>query len=255
MVLLAVSIMLVFVYTNVQTDRKGYSMKFIKTMAASAASLIMAGGLAGSALAVSPISNGSFETGPANPGAFDTLSAGDTSITGWTVTTGDIDYINSYWQSSDGNRSLDMNGAQPGGISQNLVTAPGHTYKVTFDLAGNPVGGPAVKTLDVDSGGLPTTYSFDTTGRSVTDMGWTSETYMFTASGTSTPLTFTSTTGSGLGNFWGPALDNVAVSDATTKDACKDGGWKNFGSPSFKNQGDCVSYFQSSDNATGNKTK
>jgi hypothetical protein len=27
------------------------------------------------------------------------------------------------------------------------------------------------------------------------------------------------------------------------KDQCKNGGWQNFTSPSFKNQGDCVSYF------------
>ena len=27
------------------------------------------------------------------------------------------------------------------------------------------------------------------------------------------------------------------------KDQCKNGGWQNFSSPSFKNQGDCVSYF------------
>ena len=32
------------------------------------------------------------------------------------------------------------------------------------------------------------------------------------------------------------------------KDQCKNGGWQNFTSPSFKNQGDCVSYF-----ATGGK--
>jgi hypothetical protein len=28
----------------------------------------------------------------------------------------------------------------------------------------------------------------------------------------------------------------------TTKDQCKDGGWKTFTSPAFKNQGDCVSF-------------
>lgn len=33
-----------------------------------------------------------------------------------------------------------------------------------------------------------------------------------------------------------------------TKDQCKNGGWNNFSSPKFKNQGDCVSYF-----ATGGK--
>ena len=27
------------------------------------------------------------------------------------------------------------------------------------------------------------------------------------------------------------------------KDDCKNGGWQNFTSPSFKNQGDCVSFF------------
>ena len=28
----------------------------------------------------------------------------------------------------------------------------------------------------------------------------------------------------------------------TDKDQCKDGGWQNFTAPSFKNQGQCVSY-------------
>ena len=27
------------------------------------------------------------------------------------------------------------------------------------------------------------------------------------------------------------------------KDQCKDGGWQNFTSPTFKNQGECVNYF------------
>ena len=31
-----------------------------------------------------------------------------------------------------------------------------------------------------------------------------------------------------------------------SKDECKDGGWENFTNPSFKNQGDCVSYFSRS---------
>jgi hypothetical protein len=61
-------------------------------------------------------------------------------------------------------------------------------------------------------------------------------------------LTFTSTT---AGAF-GPALDNVVVTEVVpTKNDCKDGGWvsmiDNQGN-SFKNQGDCVSYF-----ATGGK--
>ncbi len=36
---------------------------------------------------------------------------------------------------------------------------------------------------------------------------------------------------------------------------CFKDGWMDFNNPSFKNQGDCVSYVQSSENAVGNKTK
>lgn len=40
-----------------------------------------------------------------------------------------------------------------------------------------------------------------------------------------------------------------------SKDECKNEGWMTFSSPTFKNQGDCVSYVQSNFNAVGNKTK
>jgi len=53
--------------------------------------------------------NGSFELGP-TPGSFVTLNNGDTSITGWTVVNGDIDYVGSYWVASDGTRSLEIAG-------------------------------------------------------------------------------------------------------------------------------------------------
>ena len=44
----------------------------------------------------------------------------------------------------------------------------------------------------------------------------------------------------------------VLVGPPTTKDACKNGGWMTFNNPSFKNQGQCVSYV-ASNNHTGNK--
>jgi hypothetical protein len=37
-------------------------------------------------------------------------------------------------------------------------------------------------------------------------------------------------------------LQEPAPATPTTKDQCKDGGWKTFTNPSFKNQGDCVSF-------------
>lgn len=39
------------------------------------------------------------------------------------------------------------------------------------------------------------------------------------------------------------------------KNACKEGGWRVFNNPTFKNQGDCVSYVQSNENAVGNKSR
>lgn len=48
---------------------------------------------------------------------------------------------------------------------------------------------------------------------------------------------------------------NLIKAAPTTKEECKNDGWKSFTRPAFKNQGDCVSYLQSSPNAKGNKAK
>lgn len=40
------------------------------------------------------------------------------------------------------------------------------------------------------------------------------------------------------------ALPAAAATSPTTKDQCKNGGWKTFTNPTFKNQGDCVSYVE-----------
>jgi len=45
------------------------------------------------------------------------------------------------------------------------------------------------------------------------------------------------------------------IGPPTDKNECKKDGWKIFDNPSFKNQGDCVSYVQSNGNAIGNKNK
>lgn len=45
------------------------------------------------------------------------------------------------------------------------------------------------------------------------------------------------------------------VGPPANKEECKNGGWQTFNNPSFKNQGDCVSYVQSNPNALGNKNK
>lgn len=160
--------------------------------------------------------NGSFEGG-GNPGSsWITLSTGNPSITGWTVTAGSIDYMGSVWQHSNGNRSLDMSGVSAGAIAQTFPTTSGQTYTVKFDLSGNPGygTGTGVKQLRVsvdNSANTNQTYEFDTTGKSLSNMGWVEKTFTFTASGSSTTLTFTSL----VNSAYGPALDNVRLDGET----------------------------------------
>jgi len=167
-----------------------------------------------SALIVTPvqaanlIQNGSFETATVNPGAsFIGLGAGSTAITGWTVSQGSIDYIGTLWQASNGSRSLDLSGENAGGIQQTFNTTVGKTYRVTFDLAGNTFTSPTIKDMRVSAGGSSADFSFDTTGKSNSNMGWLSKSWDFTANSTTTTLEFISLTNS----FAGPALDNVSV--------------------------------------------
>ncbi len=202
--------------------------------------------LSGATLAFTGPTNGSFETGTYVDGGsgFEQLNAGDTSIDGWTVDSGSVDWIGTYWPAEDGAMSIDLSGADAGTISQVLATTIGNTYTVSFFLSGNPAGPPTVKTLDVTAtGAAPASYTYDVTGNDLTNMNWTAETFTFLATSASTTLSFVSTT---AGAF-GPALDNVTISETVpTKADCKNGGWQTMidnAANSFKNQGDCVSYF------------
>ena len=166
---------------------------------------------AGTAEATNLINNGSFEIG-INPGAtFIRLNQVSTGIDNWTITGPgpNIDYIGNLWEASDGRRSIDLDGqiGSAGGIQQTFNTTIGQEYLVTFDLAGNPFRGPQIKQMRVEAAGQFSDFTFDITGKSVNNMGWTSESWNFTANELQTTLQFTSLTGSG----WGPALDNVNV--------------------------------------------
>lgn len=154
--------------------------------------------------------NGSFERGP-NPQGLITYSAGATAISGWVVSRGDIDYIDETWDAANGSRSLDLNGFIPGGIAQNFATVPGQRYRVSFDLAGNPDGGSPIKTLRVQAGGRSANFSFNTTGQSLSNMGWQRKSWIFTANRNVTTLEFVSLSTQSINRAWGPALDNVSV--------------------------------------------
>ena len=171
-------------------------------------------GVAGLADAL-PFQNGSFELGSYTSNPFDTLAAGNTNITGWTINSGSVDWIGNYWDASEGSRSLDMSGLSLGSISQTFDTVAGLTYQILFDMAGNVDGDPTTKILDVTVATPEVTqiFTFDTTGLARPDnMGWTTYSFFFTPNSSSTTLTFTSV----LDNpndpiYYGAALDNVRV--------------------------------------------
>lgn len=152
--------------------------------------------------------NGSFEEGP-EPGSFIELASGDARVKGWTAGGAGVDYIGSLWQPGDAlRRSVDLNHLGPGSVEQTIRTVPGATYKVAWAMAGNPGGAPANKTMTVTAnGGSAATYSFDTRGKSFTNMGWLEKWYTFAVTTSTTVLKFTSTT---PGAF-GPVIDGVKI--------------------------------------------
>lgn len=153
--------------------------------------------------------NGSFESPTRRTGTWTLLNEGDMSIDGWVVGPGSVDHINGYWSGSDGTHSVDLDGSAVGQIYQDLTGLVfGRTYRVAFDLSGNPDCGPAVKTVAVSAAGQSATFSFDTSGLSRPAIPWVTHYFEFTATAETERLTFASQTG---GQYCGPALDNVRV--------------------------------------------
>lgn len=130
---------------------------------------------------------------------------------GWTTSKGNVEVVGaSWWLPSEGFNSVDLDGTSVGGISQDITTAVSASYRVFFDLAGNFAGPPTVKQLRVSAAGIYEDYSFDTYGKSATDMGWVTHTFDFTATSTTTTLIFESMDTGGVNA--GPAIDNVSIS-------------------------------------------
>ena len=178
---------------------------------------------------------------------YESLQSESTAISGWTVI--DVDWINTYWKAPGGN-SIDLNGNGAGGVWQTFHTISGATYDVSFWLAGN-----------FDPSSIKTTWTamvwtqrpgnvkyFTVTEPdtwSHQDMGFQLKHYVFTATATSTKLTFFGDLNT---MYWGPVIADVSVVRVPTSGVqCKDPGWQLYSNPStlmpFMNQGQCVSYF------------
>ncbi|MEQ9359981.1 choice-of-anchor C family protein [Coleofasciculus chthonoplastes] len=158
------------------------------------------------AQAANIIKNGSFEIG-SEPGEFLPLSVGSTDIQDWTVIKGGIDYYGTGWLAADGNRSLDLNGTPGvGGVAQTFSTKDGQQYLVSFDFAGHPSG--FLQTMEVAAAGQSELFSFQA-GTDPKNIGWHTQSWLFTAIDTETTLEFSSLQTNY--EFGGPALDNVSV--------------------------------------------
>jgi choice-of-anchor C domain-containing protein len=155
-------------------------------------------------LAQSVFINRSFEDGK-DPGDAMVVPPGSAAIDGWTVVGGNVLYVGRKWQPSQGLRSVGL--PCGGGISQTLETDPDQKYEVRFSMAGDPNAGPATKSVTVSFGASSRVFTFDTTGHSLTEMGWDSRTWIFAATGTTTTLTFLSP----KTECSTPAVDNVRI--------------------------------------------
>lgn len=160
--------------------------------------------------------NGSFEKGELSDPTGMTLAAGSKTIDGWVVGGRGVDWIGRYWQASEGGRSIDLDsgdvlgdGPYDGSISQTFATTVGRKYLVTFDLAGNPDSEPDIKPVQVSAAGRVELFRFYNSRKQTHErMGYKSRTFKFTATASSTTLTFTSLAGTGAG----AVIDNVVVS-------------------------------------------
>ncbi len=153
--------------------------------------------------------NGSFEEGPGVDRHF-ALDKGSTSIMGWRVTRGQIDYVGTQWKSADGRRSIDLHGSPGyGGVAQEFDTVKGRRYRVTFALASSPKGRPAAKQVGVVAAGKTAEFSFDATGKTPENMGWANQSWEFEAVSDRTTLEIY--TLEKTDPVAGPALDDVRV--------------------------------------------
>ena len=146
----------------------------------------------------------------ADPANGYTIVTGPAAFGAWRVG-GEVDLVGPagpYAMSArDSQQSLDLNGTMPGRVAQVIPTTPGQTYALSFELAGNPYGEPGLVTLDVGAGTLVQAFSFDRTGRTAANMGWTRMTMTFVTGDEFTNISFQSTTAGASG----PMIDAVSV--------------------------------------------
>ncbi|SFL96511.1 choice-of-anchor C family protein [Streptomyces pini] len=189
------------------------------TTAAVAAVLFAAAGTATAAPTASRFDDGSFEYPAVAANSFQSFAAG-ASMGPWKVTSGAADLIGAgFWQAAEGDQSLDLNATVPATVAQTFTTTPGKTYTVTYSLAGNPDGASPLKTgrALVDGQNFQD-FSFDTAGKTRSNMGYVTRQFTFVANNPTTTLAFASTTPN---SAHGPVIDDVRVHTCCSDSCCR----------------------------------
>jgi choice-of-anchor C domain-containing protein len=170
------------------------------------------------------ISNGGFEAVPITV-PYQVFYAGQDLGGGWIVESGTVEIVRDYWPAAEGHQSIDLSGIfeEIGTIYQDIPTVPGRTYKVRFAFAGNPEDPGSDKRMKVFwNEGEVADLTYNTAGRSLSDMGWEYHTYTVTATGETSRLKFKSLTLS----FLGPVIDDVSIEELATEGGIRNGGFE-----------------------------
>lgn len=164
----------------------------------------------------------------------------DATLTGWTVDMGGADLIGaSGWTAESGTQSVELDSATSGAseIYQDVATAAGQRYDLSFAYAGDPTLDATVPACDADhrikhltvhSINSGASFVFDTSGHSTSDMGWKIAHVLIDATSSTTRINFRDS-GDGV---CGIALDNVSMgTPAATLTETRAGvsGWLSYG--------------------------
>jgi choice-of-anchor C domain-containing protein len=144
--------------------------------------------------------NGTFDVNPGSP-----------ELSPWTIGGNGIDHFTrSFWQPQQGWQSVDLAAHACGSIGQTIPTKNGTGYTVRWWMAGDPNGLPVIKTMKVSvNGTVLKTVTFNTTGKTLANMGWAAGSATFTATGSTSEVVFSDA--DSPCTAFGPALDSVSV--------------------------------------------
>lgn len=155
------------------------------------------------------VMNGAFGE-PACTGVCE-FGAGNTGIPHWTVGGNSVDVVSAnYSEPAAGSQSIDLSGSGSGTLTQVVATTTGASYILKWEIAGNPVCGQQIKTMDVYwDGVLADTLKFSTADHNVTSIGWVTRQIKVTANSSASSIQFADATPDD--SWCGATLDDVSL--------------------------------------------